>query len=146
MNETVKLQGAFTVELRDSNGMLKDHRDVKNVVVTVGKSYLTQWLVASSQSGFFMQYVAVGTGTSAAQASDTALQAEVARVAGTLSNSTNVWQNQAVFGPGIGTGAVTEAGILSASSSGTLLAHQVFAAVNKAAGDTLTIVWQITFS
>ena len=82
-----------------------------------------------------------------ASASDTTLQTELStRVAGTLSSSTNVWQNQATFGPGVDTGAITEAGIFSASSAGTLFARQVFPVVNKAAGDSLQLTWQVTFS
>lgn len=145
--ENFKLSGRIKFELKDANGKVKEIREIKNVVVTVGKEYLAAWLTAASQAGFFMQYIALGTGTNAASAADVALQTELpTRVAGTLSNSTNVWQNQATFGPGVNTGAITEAGIFSDASLGTMLARQVFAVVNKAAGDTLTVTWQITLA
>lgn len=147
MEEKLTLTGLVNYKLFDANGNLKDERNVKNVVVTAGKTYLANWLTASSQAGYFMQYVALGTGTNAAVAGDTALQTEIGtRIAGTLSNTTNVWQNQATFPAGNGTGAITEAGILSASSTGTLLARQVFSVINKAAGDSLQVTWQITLS
>jgi hypothetical protein len=63
------------------------------------------------------------------------------RVQGTLTTpgSINVWQNVATFGPGVDTGAITEAGLFSASSSGTMFARQVFSVVNKGAGDTFIL-------
>lgn len=147
MEEQLKLTGRVNYKLFDSNGQLKDERDVNNVVVTVGKNYLALWLTQGTQSDFFMRYLALGTGVTAASASDTALQTELAtRVAGTLSSSTNVWQNQGTFGAGVNTGAITEAGIFTASSAGTMLARQVFPVINKAAGDSLQVTWQITLS
>lgn len=145
--ETVKVTGHINLRLLGPDGKLKEAREIKNVVVTVGKNFLANWLTAATQSDYFMRYIGLGTGTSAASASDTALETELStRVAGTLTNSTNVWQNQATFGPGVDTGAITEAGIFSASSGGTLFARQVFLVVNKAAGDSLQVTWQVTFS
>ena len=147
MEEQMKLTGYIKFDLFDAKGNLKQHEEVKNVVVTVGKNYLAAWLMAASQAGFFMQYLALGTGVTAANSADTTLETELAtRVAGTLTSSTNVWQNQGTFGAGINTGAITEAGIFSASSGGTMLARQVFPVINKAAGDSLQVTWQITLS
>lgn len=145
--ENLKVTGQINFKLFDASGRLKDERDIKNVVVTVGKNYLATWLTAATQSDYFMRYIALGTGTNAANASDTALQTELSsRVAGTLTPSSNVWQNVASFGPGVDTGAITESGIFSASSGGTLFARQTFAVINKGAGDSLQVTWQITFS
>jgi hypothetical protein len=145
-NETVKATGKVHIQLFDKEGRLKEERLGPNVVVTVGKNFLAAWLVASSQALPFMNYVAIGTGTTGAVAGDTALQTEIARKSGGLSSSTNVWQNSAPFNAGEGTGAITEAGLFSASSGGTMLARQTFGAVNKGAGDVLLVTWQITFS
>jgi hypothetical protein len=142
-----QLKGHITVRVFDEHGALKDFRDLDNVIVTVGKTYMAAWLAAASQAGMFMQYIGLGTGTNAASASDTDLQTALStRVAGALTSSTNVWQNQATFGPGVDTGAITEAGLFSASSGGTMLARQVFPVVNKGASDSLQLTWQITLS
>jgi hypothetical protein len=147
MEDSLKITGHINLKLFDANGNLKDERDIKNTVVTAGKNFLATWLAAASQAGYFMQYIALGTGTNAASSADTTLQTETGtRVAGTLTSSTNVWQNVALFGAGVSTGAITEAGIFSASSVGTMLARQVFSVINKAAGDSLQITWQITLS
>lgn len=147
MEEKLTLKGRFLVELFGSDGNRKELRIVENVVVTVGKNYLAEWLTQATQADYFMRYLAIGTGTTAASASDTALETELAtRVAGTLTFSTNVWQNQATFGPGVDTGAITEAGIFTAAAAGTMFARQTFPVVNKGAGDSLQLTWQVTFS
>ena len=50
------------------------------------------------------------------------------------------------FEAGDATGAVTEAGIFNASTSGTMLCRTKFNVVNKAADDTMTVTWTITLS
>lgn len=147
LTESPKLKGHIKFELFDANGALKETREIDNVVVTVGKNYLANWLTQATQADYFMRYIALGTGTTPATASDTALDATLpTRVAGTLSSASNVWQNVASFGPGVNTGAVTESGIFSDSSGGTMLARQVFAVINKDVNDTLSVTWQITLS
>lgn len=143
--------GSVKVQLFDENMKLKQEHEDHNLIVTVGKSYLATWLAAASQAGKFMSYVALGEGTSGPAAGDTALESEFTgggnvRVEGTLTPSSNTWNNTATFAPGNGTGAVTEAGLFSEITSGTMFARQVFAAYNKAAGDTLIVSWTITLS
>lgn len=151
MQETVKLKGSVNVKLIGPDGNLKQEHTDHNLVVTVGKTYLAQWLTALTQSTPFMSYVALGSGTSGPSAGDTALDTELtvggySRVQGVLSFASNVWTNTATFAPGNGTAAITEAGLFSASTVGTMFAHQVFSVYNKAAGDTMIIVWSVTFS
>ena len=50
------------------------------------------------------------------------------------------------FEAGEATGAVTEAGVFNAASSGTMLCRTVFAVVNKAADDTMSVTWTITLT
>lgn len=146
-NGQVKLSGFIQFDLFNEKGELKQHEETKNVVVTVGKNYLAAWLTMATQSDYFMQYIELGTGTNAANASDTTLQTPLpTRLSGSLSSSTSTWQNQVTFGAGVNTGAVTEAGVFSTSSGGTMLARQVFSVINKGAGDSLQVTWQITLS
>jgi len=146
-NENVTPKGRIKFDLYDASGNLKETREINNVVVTVGKNYLADWLTQATQADYFMRYIALGTGTNAANASDTGLQTELStRSAGTLTPTSNVWQNVASFGPGVNTGAITESGIFSASTLGTMFARQTFAVINKGAGDTIQVTWQVTFS
>jgi len=44
------------------------------------------------------------------------------------------------------TGAITEAGIFNASSSGTMLCRVVFSALNLTSTDSISVDWTITLS
>ena len=83
----------------------------------------------------------------AAAAGNTALGTEAARQALTSTTVTsNAVAYVASFAAGTGTGAVTEAGLLNASSGGTLLCRTVFSVVNKGANDSMTVTWTVTVS
>lgn len=146
--EVLRFRTNVRLELRGPDGeardVLKDVREVHNVICTAGK----QQLLKASSAKYLNQfaYCAIGTSTTAASASDTALGTEVARssVITPTNPDGNTLQFSATFGPGVGTGAITESGLLDASSVGDLLARQVFSAVNKASGDSLTVTWAIT--
>lgn len=145
MNDSIKVSGHVGYKL-SGPGKPDDIWENENLVVTAGKVALAAWLAAATQSGKFMPYVGLGSGTTAAQATDVALGTELARVAGTITSSSNIYQNVASFGAGVGTGTISELGLLSASSSGTMFARQVFSARPKDATDTLTVTWSVTFS
>lgn len=150
-SESFKLKGSVHVQLIGPDGKVKQEHINHNLIVTVGKTYLATWLAAASQAGAFMAYMGLGTGTTSPVSGDTTLETELvgggySRQTGTITSSSNVWQNVVTFAPGNGTGAITEAGLFSASTSGTMFARQVFSTYNKAAGDTLTITWTVTFS
>ena len=94
-----------------------------------------------------MSHMAVGTGSSAAAAGNTALGSEVDRnaLASTTVSGADI-SYVATFAAGEGTGALTEAGLFNASSSGTMLCRTVFAVVNKGVADSMTITWTVTVS
>ena len=147
MEDLVKATGHIDIVLKDEFGNVKDTREIKNIVVTAGKNYLAAWLAAASQAGKFMSYMGVGTGSTPAASTDTALQTPLATyVQGTLTSSGNVWQNVCIFGAGVDTGAITEAGLFDAASPTTMFAHQVFSVVNKGVSDSIQFTWQVTFS
>jgi len=52
------------------------------------------------------------------------------------------------MGAGVGTGAITEAGIFNVVTQNTtdLICVSSFAAVNKGADDSLVITWTVTFA
>lgn len=151
IHESIKITGHINIKLYGPDGVLKQEVDKPNLVVTSGKNYLAAWLAAASQPGEFMSYVGLGTGSTAPVIGNTTLQTELSgggysRQIGVLTSSTNIWQSVTTFGPGNGTGSLTEAGLFSVSSSGTMFARQVFSTVVKSVGDTATITWQITFN
>jgi hypothetical protein len=143
LNESLPMKGELTITLLDNEGNVKDFRDVKNLIVQVGKNFVANALISSSTSPF--TYMAIGTSGTAAANSDTTLGAEIARQAFTSSSvSTNVVTLSTTYAAGTGTGTLQEAGIFNASSSGTMLSHVVFSSISKAAADSLVITWTIT--
>jgi hypothetical protein len=142
--ENLKVTGQVKVQLFDKDGKLKDTQDIKNLVVTTGKEFIAARMVGTPTE---MGWMAVGADNTAAAAGNTALGSELGRVALTSDSSAGaVVTYVATFPAGTGTGAVVEAGIFNASSSGTMLCRTVFAVVNKGADDAMTITWQITVS
>jgi hypothetical protein len=149
MQDFLKPTGKVRVEVRGEDGVLKDEKLIDNIVTNAGRNWL--WLMGTAATPpAHMGWMALGTGTTAAAITDVALQTETAstRTAttsiGTVASTQSQWA--CTFPPGVGTGAITEAGIFNASSAGTILAHVVFGSITKAAGDTLTITWTITLN
>ena len=141
--DSMKATGRLSIVLKDKNGAVKETREVENLVVTSGLEYIASRM-ASADSGV-MSHMALGSGTTAAAAGDTALGSELGRVAFTSDTVTGAQLVYVgAFDPGTGTGAVTEAGIFNAATGGAMLCRTVFDVVNKAADDSLTITWTVT--
>ena len=119
VDDLFNLKGRVSIEL---NGQIV--QEIDNLVVTAGKVFVASRMKDASATA--MSHMAVGTNATAAAAGDTALGTESARVTLTSTTaSTNTIVYVATFPAGTGTAALTEAGILNASSSGTLLCRTV---------------------
>lgn len=144
--DSSKVTGMVNVVVRDEiTGAIKQEFTVPNLVVDTGLAYIAGRMKDTSDAA--MTHMAVGTDNTAAAAGNTALGSELAIQALT---STTVTANNvayvATFPAGTGTGALTEAGIFNAASSGTMLCRTVFAVINKGAADSMTVTWTITIS
>lgn len=147
--ENIKAKGVVNFVLTDANGNIKEQVE-QNLVVNSGLAYIASRM-KDTTSGV-MTHMAVGTGTTAAAAGQTALVSEAARV--TLTSTTIVTTNVtddaiqyiATFGAGTGTGAITEAGLFNDSTAGSMLCRTAFAVINKDVNDTLTITWKVTIA
>jgi hypothetical protein len=142
------MRGDVSIQLFDSNGNVKDDRKIHNMVVTAGKEFIAaSMLKTTTNSPAAMSHMAIGSDNTAAALANTALGTQLGRVSlASATVSGAVVTYTATFPAGTGTGAVVEAGILNASSSGTLLCRTVFDVVNKGADDTMSITWTITVS
>lgn len=146
MIDELKMRGELRLVLTDQTGNIKSDVVVPNVVTTVGKGAIADRMNAAPAIAA-MTHMAVGTNATAAAAGDTALGAEVAASRTALSSTGvagAVITYACTFGAGVGTGALTEAGIFNASSAGSMLCRTVFSVINKAAGDSLAITWTVT--
>jgi hypothetical protein len=141
--ESINVQGNLEVLLLDENGLQKDYRKINNLVVAVGKDTIASRMVGNTTA--IMSHMAVGSSNTAAATSQTTLGSELGRVVlDSTARAANTVTYVATFPAGTGTGSITEAGILNASSSGNLLCRTVFGIVTKTASDTVIITWNVT--
>lgn len=123
-------------------GLIKEVQEVYNTVTTAGKNMIADRLLASPTLGV-PTHMAIGTGTGGT----TSLNTELDRNAFTSKTRSNaVVTMVGDWAAGDGTGALTEAGIFDASSSGNMHTYTTFSVINKAAADALTITWTLTIS
>jgi len=140
INDGLILKGKLAIAL---NG--ETVKEVDNLVVTAGKGFVASRMKDATTTA--MTHMAIGTGSTAAAVSNTALGSQSART--TLTSTTVSGADITyvdTFPAGTGTGAITEAGLFNASSSGTMLCRTVFDVVNKGASDSMTITWTVTVS
>lgn len=143
IQDSIKMTGELRITVTNPEGTVTQETVVPNLVVTSGKDFIAERMKDATTTA--MSHMAIGTGTTAAAAGDTALGTEAGRVALTSTTVTaNAVAYVATFGAGTGTGAITEAGLFNASSSGDMLCRTVFSVINKGAADTLGITWTVT--
>lgn len=143
--DSVTAKGSLQIKKFNENKELTDLRNVNNLVVAVGKDVIAARLLGNTLAVF--SHMSVGTSNTAATTSQTALGAEAARVAlDSTSRTTNTLSYVATFPAGTGTGTLREAGIFNAGASGNMLCRTNFNDVNKAAGDTIVITWNVTIA
>lgn len=140
INDDLKLKGKLAIAL---NGEVV--QEIDNLVVTDGKEYVASRMKDATATA--MSHMAIGSGSTAAAASNSALGNQLGRVSLTSTTvSGAVVTYVATFAAGTGTGAVTEAGLFNAASNGTMLCRTVFSVVNKGSADSMTITWTVTVS
>jgi hypothetical protein len=154
--ENVGMRGFIKIDHFDKAGKLIESVETPNTVVDVGFTEVAG-LFCSDQAGSYtaFDYIGVGTGVTAATATDTELGTEItdsglARAASTgtlvtenVSNDTAQFVHQFSV---TDTQAVTESAVFNDASVGTMLCRQTFSAINVADGDTLQITWKVTVS
>ena len=136
----------FKGELFDENMNLKSVTYKHNTIVNSGYDFICAAMGSSSRPSA-MEYIAVGSGSTANAMTMTALVTQLARVKGTYSHTagTKFFTLKASFGPGTGTGAIKELGVFNALSGGTMLDRIVIGTVTKEAGDTYNATFQFAF-
>ena len=139
----IAITGKLTISLND-----EIVRETDNLVVTAGIAWVAQRMEGVSLG--IMTHMGIGTSTTVAAIGQTDLVAVTgARLA--LSDSGGIVAGAVItfactYPAGAHTAAITEAGIFTASTSGTMLARTVFTVVNKGALDSMTISWAVTIS
>lgn len=138
--------GRLNARVIRRDGKVEDIGLVSTKVVTdAGVAFLVDALQGITEPEV-LRFHASGTGTTAEAAAQTALVTEVgSRVSGTLAEgaSANIFRTVATVTYS-GTFAITEHGIFSASTVGTMLDRSVFAAINVLAGDSIEFTYELT--
>jgi hypothetical protein len=145
VQEIVTLRGELLAILRGPDGRVRERVRRSNLIVTVGKNHMADQMSDSGETA--MSHLAIGTGTTAPVVGNTTLETEIARAAlDSKTQNNNVVTYIATFGAGVGTGAITEAGLLNAAAAGTLLNRVTFAVINKGAADSLQLTFTVTYT
>ncbi len=120
----------------------------KNLIVDVGFDFICDAMCKAASRPAVMGYIGVGSNTTNAAAGQTALIAEITRLAATYTHTagTKVFTLRATFNPGVGTGSINEAGIFNAASGGIMLNRVTFPVMNKGADDTILAEFTFTLS
>lgn len=147
----IKIKGEIHVRVVRDGKVIQEVRK-QNLVVDAGLTLLANRLAdASPDSGCLVNYIAVGTGTDAPDASDTQLQTENARKqVASRTNSGAIAAISTVFNAGeVPTSTLKEVGIFidatGTANSGTLFARQNID-VAVTALDSVFIDWRITLA
>lgn len=137
-----------TVEVRDAGtGVVLSRQRQHNLVVTAGRNLIRDLLKGDSAAT--LTHFALGTGATAVAATDTTLGTEVFRDAltqKTASAATLTCTYYLAAGSANGN-TLREAGLLTASSLGTLYARVVLVSpIVKTAAIAVTFAWDLTWS
>src|SRR5581483_2481995 len=148
--QRIRIEGRLSAKVIRTNGRILNLGCIsKRVVTTAGVNFLRDDFAGAGSDISTFKYHASGTATGAEAVSDTALGTEVtdnARTAGTQDNSVSKHYKSVGTISYTGAHAITEHGLFSAVSSGTLWDRSVFSAVNVANGESIQFTYDLTIS
>jgi len=141
MKEGLKLIGNAVIERRRKDGSIIDKEEIKNLILTTGKSrvrdLLGEGIGATGITGF--GYITIGTGTASPVVGDTSLETEVERASATVASvSTDqvTFEKTFSFGSGVSYN-ITEAGVGdSATETGDTLLDRFTFSIKAVDADT----------
>ncbi len=143
------LTGQLSLKLRRSDGWTIDYGTVGyRVVTTAFVGFVTDQLQTETSTFGDFKYHDAGVGTTAENASDTAMETTdgESRATGTQTESAaNAYRSVGTISY-TSPKAVTEHGLFNDSSAGTLMDRTVFSAVNVVSGDAIEFTYTLTIS
>lgn len=139
MQENFRIKGRMVATLVNEKGDIKQTLS-KNIILNSGFDFIAN-AIGNSIRPAAMNIVAVGEDGTLQKASDTSLGSAVAEVQGLFLHTagTKTFEVSSEFGPGVGTGALKEAGVKN--SAGDFIDRTTFDVINKGLGDTLKVTF-----
>ena len=147
MKERLAAKANVLVTVTDADGKIVDRFQQHNLVVTAGRNLLRDLLNNTSPAG--LTHVAIGTGTTAVNAAQTALVTEVFRdvITQRLTDVGQLTVTLYLSTSSANGSTLAEVGLFNASSSGTMYARVVLAStIAKTSAIAVTFTWTLTFS
>lgn len=144
----LKPSAQLSIKIFRSDGTVEDLGVVsRRVVTTAGVNWLATAFVNTVEPET-LNFHDCGTGTTAEAVGQTTLVTPYggARATGTQSTpgSVNVYRSVGTISF-TSTLAITEHGIFTASTAGTMFDRSLFAAINVINGDSIAFTWEVTF-
>jgi hypothetical protein len=139
----------IVIETIEPFGVVIERQRINNLVVDSGLNILRDRIAGSSTSA--VTHMAVGTGTTAVSAANTALTTETHRNAVTETIATNKVMTFKMYlasgqANGGGTSTLREIGLFNSASGVTMFARALLSSpITKSASVTVTFTWQIGF-
>ncbi len=143
----------------DKDGNIKQTHYGEDLITSAGKAAIPALILKDVTSVSGYDFIAIGSGATAASTGDTTLEAEADRAAGTGTQvTTTVTDDTAqlvyvfssgnpsgLYGTSTGTQAIEESGLFSELTGGVLLCRQTFNPLNIDwdGGDSLSITWKV---
>lgn len=148
--ENLKLTGRVHIVITGEDGTVKEDRVEENLVVTSGLTYIRDRISSGTPPGL-ITHMGLGTAVDIPVAGNTTLTTALGTrgtVTITTPSATSILyaSSFAAGAPAAGTNAITEAGLFTAVTGGTMLCRVKFDPINKAAADTMTVNWTINLA
>ncbi|MDS1141713.1 hypothetical protein RE432_14825 [Pusillimonas sp. SM2304] len=142
LNRTVS-RGYIELLIQRASGRI-DRFVFANIYTDAGLSLLSA--LEAGEAATPVSHMGLGIGTTAPEGEDETLESEIAgaRVPVTKSGTGSSRIYSAVFGDGVGNGAVTEAALFNAASGGTMSNRTVFGVKTKQDGEVFTFNWTLS--
>lgn len=151
--EGLSIRGFYKIKaVNEVTGEIVSYQEGENLVVNAGLNGIRDLITADISGGVTdeISHGALGTGTVAAAAGNTALGTETFRTdAAGAANGTGVVDftyTMATNQPNTNTHALTELGLFNSSSGGTMFARSVFAVINKTSQVSVNVTHTLTIS
>ena len=144
MKDTLQITGVMHARLISPNGVCKQIVS-KNIILNSGFDFIAA-AIGSSTRPAHMNIIAVGTGTTSQLATDTTLESQLAQQEAEYSHTPNTknFRIATNFGPGVATGAITEAGVKNAAD--VFIDRTTFEVINKGELDSLELDFTFTMA